>query len=125
MIKTVNLRISQKHDFEINWNKAKKFIPAAGEIIIYDSEVDATGAPLNGAYELINDTKKYPSNEKDAFGNFLNNRTEPITTARIKVGDGIRFVNDLEFASSALEVDPDDVFVLYCGDSTELTENPL
>jgi hypothetical protein len=124
MSKTINTRISQKHDFEINWNKAVNFKPNAGELIIYDAEVDGTGEPLVGAYELVNDTKMYPSNEKDASGKFLNNRTEPITTARIKVGDGIRFVNDLEFASSPDLLNPSDEFVFYCGDSDEIVADP-
>ena len=31
-----NSRIVHKHDVEVNWNKAKNFIPLLGEIIIYD-----------------------------------------------------------------------------------------
>lgn len=34
--KTLNTRIQQKHDIELNWNKAINFIPKIGEIIIYD-----------------------------------------------------------------------------------------
>ena len=87
MSKTINTRISQKHDFEVNWNKASGFIPNAGEIIIYDAEVDANGNELTGV--------------RDSSGNLPGGRTEPITTARIKVGDGRRNVIALEFASSA------------------------
>ena len=87
MSKTINTRISQKHDFEVNWNKASGFIPNAGEIIIYDAEVDANGNELTGV--------------RDSSGNLPGSRTEPITTARIKVGDGRRNVIALEFASSS------------------------
>lgn len=124
MSKTINTRISQKHDFEINWNKATNFTPKAGELIIYDAEVDSSGEPLENSYVEVSGVKMFPSNERDDEGNFLNNRTEPFKTARIKVGDGRTNVNDLEFASSTSEIDPDDVFVFYCGDSNELTENP-
>lgn len=31
-----NVRVIQKHDTEVNWNKATNFIPLAGEIIVYD-----------------------------------------------------------------------------------------
>ena len=31
-----NSRIVHKHDVEVNWNKAKNFIPLLGEIIVYD-----------------------------------------------------------------------------------------
>ena len=31
-----NARILHKHDIEANWNKALKFVPLSGEIIVYD-----------------------------------------------------------------------------------------
>ena len=34
--KTINTRISMKHDTTANWNKAVNFIGLPGEIIIYD-----------------------------------------------------------------------------------------
>ena len=34
--KHLNSRIQQKHDTELNWNKATNFIPKQGEIIVYD-----------------------------------------------------------------------------------------
>ena len=34
--KTINSKIIHKHDIEANWNKATKFIPWQGELIIYD-----------------------------------------------------------------------------------------
>ena len=36
--KTIQTRITQKHDIEENWNKAENFIPRKGEIIIYDKD---------------------------------------------------------------------------------------
>lgn len=36
MIKQINGRIINKHDTEVNWDKAENFIPLLGEIIIYD-----------------------------------------------------------------------------------------
>lgn len=36
--KTLNARIVQKHDTQVNWEKATGFIPKAGEIIIYDAD---------------------------------------------------------------------------------------
>ena len=34
--KMFNTRIIQKHDIEVNWEKAINFIPMQGEIIVYD-----------------------------------------------------------------------------------------
>lgn len=36
MANQINSRIINKHDTEVNWNKAENFIPLLGEIIIYD-----------------------------------------------------------------------------------------
>jgi hypothetical protein len=36
--KNISSRIINKHDIEVNWNKAINFIPKAGEIIIYDKD---------------------------------------------------------------------------------------
>ena len=35
-VKEINSRIINKHDIEVNWNKASTFIPQLGEIIVYD-----------------------------------------------------------------------------------------
>ena len=106
MSKTLNTRIFLAHDFEINWNKAVNFIPGLGEIIIYDSEVDAEGSPIAEA--------------KDQLGNYPNNRKDPFTTARIKIGDGRRTVVNLEFASSTEGLNSSDEFIFYCGNANEL-----
>ena len=36
--KKINSRFIQKHDTEVNWNKAENFIPKAAEIIVYDRD---------------------------------------------------------------------------------------
>ena len=36
--KNISSRIINKHDTEVNWNKAINFIPKAGEIIVYDRD---------------------------------------------------------------------------------------
>lgn len=38
MPKEIYARTAQKHDTEANWNKAVNFIPANGEMIIYDPD---------------------------------------------------------------------------------------
>lgn len=37
-----HIRIIQKHETEANWNKATKFIPKLGEVIIYDPDANHT-----------------------------------------------------------------------------------
>lgn len=34
--KTFKTRIIQKHDTEVNWQKATNFVPKKGEMIVYD-----------------------------------------------------------------------------------------
>jgi hypothetical protein len=41
--KKIQTRIQLKHDLEANWQKAVNFVPLAGELIIYDKEVDSSG----------------------------------------------------------------------------------
>lgn len=36
--KNFKTRVLQKHDLEVNWNKATNFIPLSGELIIYDPD---------------------------------------------------------------------------------------
>lgn len=38
MANKIIARVVQKHDTEANWNKAKNFIPNAGEFIVYDKD---------------------------------------------------------------------------------------
>ena len=70
----VKTRIQNKHDLEANWKRAS-FVPFAGELIVYDVEVDKNGNTL----ELPTD------------------RTTPYTYERFKIGDGIKQINDLPF----------------------------
>ena len=74
MAKTIQTRIQNKHDLEVNWN-ASTLIPMQGELIIYDAEVDKNGHQL-----------ELPAG-----------RPVPYTYERMKIGDGINSVNDLPF----------------------------
>jgi hypothetical protein len=71
MSKEVNTRISQKHDIEVNWLKAKNFVPMAGELIIYDKEKNSDPIPSG--------------------------RGARYDYARYKIGDGVTTVNNLPF----------------------------
>ena len=68
-------RILLKHDLEKNWLKATNFKPKAGEIIIYDAE----------------------TTEEDYVGT---SRDYMATSPRLKVGDGITYINKLPFANA-------------------------
>lgn len=86
MSKTIQTRISNKHDLEVNWIAASKadkpFIPLVGETIIYDSEIDAQG-----------NTLALPEG-----------RTEPYDYSRVKVGDGFTPVHDLPFVADPANI---------------------
>lgn len=73
-----DLRMQQKRGLEIDWIKAKNFIPKDGEIIIYEPE------------------QSTPSTEEA----LLLGREYAITYARMKIGDGSTPVNNLPFFSS-------------------------
>ena len=84
-LKQISTRISQKHDFEYNWiNSASEFIPYAGEIIIYDAELDEQGNLLTTLPE---------------------GRTEPYTYSRMKIGDGVTLVSNLPFINDVITND--------------------
>ena len=111
-MKTLETRMQQKHDFEINWiNVETSFIPFKGELIIYDPEVDANGNVLSGA--------------KNSSGKFPGDRTDAINYARIKIGDGIRSLANLPFLSGEGGFNEADEFVFYCGDATNLSNDPF
>lgn len=81
MSKIIQTRISQKHSLEKDWKEhAKTFVPMLGEIIVYETEVDSDGT-----------IKALPEG-----------RTKPYDYARIKIGDGQRFVGDLPFLNEAI-----------------------
>jgi hypothetical protein len=70
--KNIKTRVMLKHDYEANWNKAENFIPLAGEVIIYDADIDAP--------EELRGTNSLP---------------------RLKLGDGKNLVHDLPFLLNA------------------------
>ena len=76
--KKFKTRIIHKHEPEVNWLKAKEFIPLKSELIIYDAEADKNGNLLDGII-------------------LPEDRTIPYTYARMKIGDGKTKVNDLPF----------------------------
>lgn len=90
--KTVYTRIQNKHDLEVNWKKATGFIPLAGELVIYDKEVDAAGNVLT---MIVNEETK-PALPAYLPGS-TDTRAEPFTYARYKLGDGVTPINDLAF----------------------------
>jgi hypothetical protein len=94
MIKQIETRICNKHDIELNW-ASSSLIPLAGEVIIYDSEIDAAGNTLE----------------------LPNNRSVPYTYTRIKIGDGHTPVNDLPFIDEAIQQ--------FSGDYNDLTNTPV
>lgn len=87
----LNARLQNKHDLEANWNLAT-FIPFPGELIIYDTEVDADG---NNIKCTIN------GEEKDACAHA--GRTVAYTYERFKIGDGIHTPADLPFSTESIE----------------------
>ena len=92
--KRIRSRSIQKHDLEVNWNKATGFVPYKGELIVYDREVDEDGNTL-----------------KDTEGKLLlpEGRTTPYTYERIKIGDGINVVtsSNLPFIDAAVKAEID------------------
>ena len=86
--KNIHTRIKHKHGFEYEWLAAVNFVPFAGELIIYDKEVDSDG---NAITKVVDDVET-PVNQ-------LAGRTEPIPYSRLKVGDGNTTVTNLPFAS--------------------------
>ena len=106
-------RIMHKHKLEVEWMDQGidlNFVPKAGELIIYDPEVDDK---KNVITRVVNGTT-VPA--------LPDGRDEPYTTSRVKVGDGYRCLRELEFIGCATDHLGDAVF--YCGDSVELTEDP-
>jgi len=86
--KKITTRIQNKHDLEVNWLNATNFKPLAGEIVVYDTEVDENGNVLVDA----EGNPKLPKNKDGTYS-----RTEPYTYERMKIGDGRTPVNKLPF----------------------------
>jgi hypothetical protein len=107
-------RISHKHKLEVEWDKATDFLPKAGELIIYDPEVDANGNTIT----MVVNGKTVPALPTD--------RSDPYTMSRVKVGDGYHYLKDLEFIGGSCDCCPSDkdMFVFYCGDGDELSSDP-
>ena len=85
--KRIKSRSIQKHDLEVNWNKATSFVPYKGEFIIYDIEVDKEGNNITQLNEN--------GEEKTVYE--LVGRTTPYTYERIKLGDGKTLISNLPF----------------------------
>lgn len=83
-------RLVSKHDIELNWLKATNFVPLASEHIVYDAETPESFA---AAYATLTEE------QKQKLG-----RTEPITYARTKLGNGVDSVNDLPFQTISVSV---------------------
>lgn len=88
--KRIRSRSIQKHDLEVNWNKATSFVPYKGEFIIYDIEVDEEGNDITQTVDGV---------EKTVYE--LVGRTTPYTYERFKIGDGKTPVIDLPFTINA------------------------
>lgn len=91
MVKTISTRIAQKHDFEVNWLANTDVVPFAGEMIVYDSEVDDKGNTIT----MVVNGETVPVLPKG--------RTVPYTYPRIKMGDGFTNVVNLPFCSAAVQ----------------------
>lgn len=92
--KHIRSRLVHKHDLEINWNLAVNFVPLAGELIIYDTEVDDQGNVLTTVVdgEIVPALPGYMKDTTDS-------RVTPITYERFKIGDGRKLTKDLPFVT--------------------------
>lgn len=53
MPKSIKTRIQNKHDLAVNWKQAANFVPLAGELIVYETDYDATSNPTGSKYPRI------------------------------------------------------------------------
>ena len=88
--KKISMRVTNKHDYEVNWLKATNFIPENGEPIIYDAEVDKDGNIIVDACVNKNINNGFPG------------RNWPYRIPRIKIGDGLRTPTELPFSNIIL-----------------------
>jgi hypothetical protein len=51
--KTIKTRVQNKHDLAANWKRAANFVPLAGELIVYETDYDATLNPTGNKYPRI------------------------------------------------------------------------
>ena len=99
-LKEVKTSIRNKYDLEVNWMRAEKFVPMAGELVIYGKEID----PETG--EVLLDADSNPL--------LPSGRLEPFTYDRFKIGDGKTKLNNLNF----VKISSNDTFldsVISCG----------
>lgn len=78
--KNIKTRIKQNHKIEKQWNNEQSFTPLDGELIVYDSEVDQNGNNITGQDDFL------PAGRATGYN-----------YPRIKIGDGISSVSDLQF----------------------------
>ena len=99
-MKTINTRITQKHDLEAGWDLvANQFVPMAGEVIVYDAELLDDGSLLQ----------------------LPQGRTVPYTYARIKIGDGVTPIGRLPFMGGLKYTNRAELF-FDCGTAAEHIE---
>jgi hypothetical protein len=87
-VKNISTRIINKHDLEVNWQANSGFVPFRGELIVYDSELDAEGNLLA----------------------LPEGRTVPYSHERLKIGDGSKSVGELPFIDDTLRLSTAQIF---------------
>jgi hypothetical protein len=103
--KTIKGVFVPRHDTALNWSKAKNFIPAKGELIVYDADslVDA-----DRGYYLVNDTAVTSVTINGTVCEVL-----PSSVTRFKFGNGVDNVNILPYvttkSSGGGSVNPEDL----------------
>ena len=80
MEKTLNSRIINKHDLEVNWLKAINFVPKQGELIVYDIDDKYTYQrfKIGDGVTKVNDLPfiaKPDWNAKEGTAGYIENRT--------------------------------------------------
>lgn len=96
--KNIKTRIKQNHKIEKQWDNEQSFTPLDGELIVYDSEIDKNGNNVTGQDDFL------PAG-----------RTVGYSYPRIKIGNGVSKLSELQFLVEELSED----------DITEICEQPL
>ena len=115
MAKQINARIKIKHDVDSNWIKAVNFIPAEGELIVYeadnikkDSEVPRlkVGDGINKINNLpfITDPYVLKVNGKQLSTNDFTNNHKKILDKILALGDNIAFTDTTYQAATGLNL---------------------
>jgi hypothetical protein len=71
-------KVVHKHELEAHWLESS-YVPEKGELVVYDAEVDKEGNVLE----------------------LPEGRETPYTYPRMKLGDGVHNINELEFSGGA------------------------